>query len=48
MSDYINRQDAIDAIPETRVDIFENCRNCELLDKFELLKRYVGDADDET
>lgn len=23
--DYISRQDAIDAIPETRMDIFENC-----------------------
>lgn len=27
----------IKAIPETRVDIFENCRNCSLLDKDDVI-----------
>ena len=33
MDEYISRQAAIDAIPKTKPDLFENCRNCSLLDK---------------
>lgn len=38
MSDLISRQDAIDAIPQTSVDAFENCRNCELLDREQVVE----------
>ena len=35
--DLISRQDAIDAIPQTSVDLFENCRNCKLLDRAQVV-----------
>ena len=31
MNDLISRADAIEAIPQTVADMFENCRNCGLL-----------------
>lgn len=33
MTDLISRAEAIEAIPDTRADMFENCRNCKLLDR---------------
>lgn len=36
--DLISRQDAINAIPQTSVDAFENCRNCELLDREQVIE----------
>lgn len=35
--DLISRQDAIDAIPDTTADMFENCRNCKLLDREQVI-----------
>ena len=37
VGDTIYRQDVIDAIPETRMDEFENCGNCELLDRGQVI-----------
>ncbi len=37
MSDLISRADAIDAIPDTTADMFENCRNCKLLDREQVI-----------
>ena len=36
MSRLIDADALIMAIPDTRMDIFENCRNCKLLDKEEI------------
>ena len=35
--DLISRADAIDAIPDTTADMFENCRNCKLLDREQVI-----------
>lgn len=35
--DLISRADAIEAIPDTRADMFENCRNCKLLDREQVI-----------
>lgn len=35
--DVISRADAIDAIPDTTADMFENCRNCKLLDREQVI-----------
>ena len=37
VSDLISRQDLIDAIPQTSADAFENCRNCKLLDRGQII-----------
>lgn len=37
MSDLIDRQAAIDAIPETHISMFENCRECELLTRDQVI-----------
>ena len=42
MSDYIDRQAAIDAIPEVEADIFENCGRCELLTKEDVVEILQG------
>ena len=42
MSDYIDRQAAIDAIPEVEADIFENCGRCELLTKEDVVEILKG------
>ena len=36
-SDLISRAELIKAIPQTSVDMFENCRNCELLDREQVI-----------
>lgn len=36
-TDLISRADAIDAIPDTTADMFENCRNCKLLDREQVI-----------
>ena len=42
MTDYIDRQAAIDAIPEVEADIFENCGRCELLTKEDVVEILQG------
>lgn len=37
MSDLISREELIKAIPSTNADIFENCRNCNLLDQEQVI-----------
>ena len=36
-TDLISRAETIKAIPQTSVDMFENCRNCELLDREQVI-----------
>ena len=36
--DLISREEAIKAIPETRMAAFENCRYCELLDREQVVE----------
>ena len=36
-TDLISRAEAIEAIPDTRADMFENCRNCKLLDREQVI-----------
>jgi len=38
MSRYINADTLIKAIPDTRVDMFENCRNCSTLLRDEVIE----------
>lgn len=37
MPRLIDADELIKAIPSTSVDVFENCRNCKLLDKEEII-----------
>lgn len=42
MADLIDRQVAIDSIPEARADIFENCYRCTLLTREEVVEILEG------
>jgi len=38
MKTIIYKEDAIKAIPSTTIDVFENCRNCKLLSREEVIE----------
>lgn len=38
MSRYIDADKLKESIPETRIDIFENCRNCKMLEDEEVIE----------